>query len=251
MDNQPEVIRQQMEETRTSLQEKLEVLEQQVLHTVKEAGQTVENVKETVEAVKDVVEESVSTAKEGVQETVATVKDTLSDTVATVKETVSDTVETVKETFNLNHQVDKHPWPMMAGAVLVGFLGGKLMQRAPATMARAVPAQEHVPTPPMPTPHARTRTNGKHHGPGRRPATFWDKMTEQYKDEIDKLKNLAVTAVGGIVRELVTEAAPPALAEGITNVVDGITTKLGGAPAQGPILNIKKHDAPRWERQAS
>jgi len=104
MDNEPEreVIRQQMEETRAALTDKLETLEHQVVDTVQGA----------------------TTA---VQETVATVKDAVQETVETVKGSVQETVETVKETFDLNRQVDRHPWLMFGGAVAVGYLGGRLL----------------------------------------------------------------------------------------------------------------------------
>ena len=67
MDDEPEVIRQQMEETRSALTDKIERLEHQVVGTVQN----------TTRAVNDTVEN----VKEAVQETVSTVKDTVSGTV--------------------------------------------------------------------------------------------------------------------------------------------------------------------------
>jgi ElaB/YqjD/DUF883 family membrane-anchored ribosome-binding protein len=100
MDNEQEIIRQQMEDTRTALKEKLETLEHQVVDTVQGA----------TEAVSDTVE-------------------TVKETVETVKETVEETVENVKETFNLAKHVQEHPWPAFACATVVGFLGGRLLNR--------------------------------------------------------------------------------------------------------------------------
>jgi phosphate uptake regulator len=74
MDDSPEVIRLQMEETRASLSEKLETLEQQVVGTVQDARAAV------------------------------------TDTVETVKEAVHETVETVKDTFDIGAQMQRHPW---------------------------------------------------------------------------------------------------------------------------------------------
>ena len=48
MDNEPEVIRQQMEEHRTALTEKLEQLEDRVLGVATAVSETVENVKNEV-----------------------------------------------------------------------------------------------------------------------------------------------------------------------------------------------------------
>ena len=49
MDERPDVIRQQIEETRESLTDKLETLEGQVKDTVSTVSDTLESVKETVE----------------------------------------------------------------------------------------------------------------------------------------------------------------------------------------------------------
>src|ERR1700681_3970542 len=57
MDNETEVIKHQMEETRTSLTDKLETLENQVVETVQE---TTTAVADTVENVKEAVQETVN-----------------------------------------------------------------------------------------------------------------------------------------------------------------------------------------------
>lgn len=88
---EPEEIRDQMEDTRSALTEKLETLE--------------ERVKETVHAAQT----------------------TVHDTVESVKETVQDTVQTVKRTFDLRHQVEEHPWIMFGGSVLAGYVVGSFV----------------------------------------------------------------------------------------------------------------------------
>jgi len=210
MANEPEVIRQQMEETRSDLQTKLETLEQQVKDTVQEAT-------------------------EAVSDTVATVKETVKETVETVKETVEETVESVKETFNLTRQVQAHPWPAFACATLVGFVGSRLLLRwraqgetpaaaptlAPPTSLYASPAAaaESVPS----TPAASK-------------GSWWSWLADHYGEEMDKLKGLAVATAGGIVREMVTENVAPEFGQRVKEVIDGFTAKLGGEPIDGPIL---------------
>ncbi len=104
MENEPEVIRQQMDETRTALADKLEKLEQQVVGTVHDAS-------------------------EAVNETVGSVKEAVHETVQTVKESVHETMHSVKEVFDIRHQAAVRPWMMMTGAVGLGFLGGLLAHR--------------------------------------------------------------------------------------------------------------------------
>lgn len=100
MDNEADHIRQQMRETRTSLTEKIETLEHQVLGTVEGARTAV------------------------------------SETVASVKDAVQETVDSVKDTLNIRRQVERHPWAMVAGAVAVGYVGGTLLRERPRTHIR-------------------------------------------------------------------------------------------------------------------
>ena len=41
-----------------------------------------------------------------------------------MKGTIGDAVATVKHTFDLPAQVEHHPWPMVGGALLAGYMLG-------------------------------------------------------------------------------------------------------------------------------
>jgi len=236
MDDSTEDIRHQMEETRESLHEKLETLEQQVKETVQGAADTVSTVKDTVEAV-----------RETMHETACTMKETVHDTVDSVKESVAETVESVKESLNLRHQVEEHPWAMLAGAVAVGFVGAKLllhMTGPPAAMTAAMSA----PTPPV-SPDRPERPSVSHHnghGPKKKAAAvaakqepgWWSLINEQFGGELNKLKGLAIGAAGNVIREVLTSSAPPPMVDRIKEVVDGMTEKLGGQRLEGSILDF-------------
>src|SRR5262245_38479035 len=105
MVDEPEVIREQMNETRTNLTEKIDLLERHLVDTVQGTSAAV-------------------------AETVDSVKESVDETVQAVKESVRETVSSVKETFDLARQVERRPWTIMAGAVAVGFLGGRLLARS-------------------------------------------------------------------------------------------------------------------------
>jgi ElaB/YqjD/DUF883 family membrane-anchored ribosome-binding protein len=212
---EPDEIRQQMEQTRESLQSKLVTLQQQVKDTVQEATGAVEAVKETVVTVKDTV-----------QGTVETVKDTVQDTVDTVQEAVG----TVKDSLDLGRHVQEHPWLMVGGAALVGFVGTRLLSRIGEPAPTASPAQ---PKPAQRNGHAASIHASAPPEPKR---TWWDMLGEHYGDELTKLKGLAVGTVGGVVREMVVANVGPALADQVKEVLDSFTTKLGGKVINGPIL---------------
>jgi len=238
-----------MEETRSSLQDKLETLEEQVKNTVQEATDTVSTVKDTVSTV---------------MESVETVKDSVKESVETVRESVQETVQTVKNTFNLERQVRAHPWAMFAGATVVGFFGGRLLDRlsrsfggseadytpgpAPFTggSPAAYPGSRFTPSASPMSPGFGTTTGATAQGNGHAPAaaapaeeesSWLSSLADNYSDELKKLKGLAIGAVGGMVRELVTAAAPPAFLDRIKDVVDGVTTKLGGERFEGSFFH--------------
>ena len=209
---EPEVIRQQMEETRAALADKLETLEQKVVGTVHGA----------------------TTA---VTETVASVKGAVEETVANVKETVQETVSTVKETFNVYRHVDEHPWLMFGGSVAVGFVAGRLLPSG----AGAAP-QPGAATPvhfagaaSAPRPNGGMRPHEP--APERESRQGWlGAVGDSFAPELAKLKGLAVGTLLGVVRDLITQSVPEQMGPQVTEVMDGITTKLGGQPFAGPVL---------------
>jgi len=93
MEDQAELIRQQMQETRADLSEKLQELAGKLPST--------ETVAETVESV--------------------------SGTVSETAENVQDTLHSFQEAFDLPKQVQEHPWLALGGAVLVGYLAHDIL----------------------------------------------------------------------------------------------------------------------------
>jgi len=81
-----------MEETRATLTDKLQVLEEKVVSTVEGAASTVTN------------------------------------TVQEVQEKVHSSLVTVRDFFDVRAHVQDNPWAMMGGAVAVGFIGGWLLR---------------------------------------------------------------------------------------------------------------------------
>src|ERR1051326_4970636 len=105
MDQEAELIREQMQETRAALTDKLEALEHQVTDTVQ-------------------------TAATSVAETVETVTDTVKSTAQTFKDSVEGAMESVGSLLDLRQQVERHPWGMLAAGVAVGFIGTRLFDRS-------------------------------------------------------------------------------------------------------------------------
>jgi hypothetical protein len=123
----PEVIRKQMEETRSQISEKLEILETQINDTVQS---TTTAVNETVGAVKDTVE--------------------------SVTGTVQDTVQSVGEVLDLRLQAERHPWLVFGGSIAVGYLASGYLfdrrSRVPAQWPANLPMPEGMAAASIPVP---------------------------------------------------------------------------------------------------
>ncbi len=210
----PETIRKQMEQTRSALTQKLEVLEKKVTDTVAEATSAV-------------------------AETVTTVKDKVESTVETVKDTVESTVETVSEALNLRLQVERHPWAMVGGSMAVGFLGGLFFGPPPGRQPGfEAPGPFEEPLPESAPPVAYFSLPSEAYQPAEPEQPSWfHQILGTFGSEIDKLKGLAISAVGGIVRDLVKEVAPEPFRPAVAEVIDDLTTKFGGHPLSGHVLS--------------
>jgi len=224
MADEPEVILHQMEETRSSLKDKLETLEGKVMSTVHEASAAV-------------------------TDTVANVKEAFQDTVSSVKHSVDDTVTSVKDTFSLQHQFDEHPWAMFLGSAFVGYLGGTLLTpphqggrtrtySASPSVARtdwtAAPSYQSHGTSSSPEGMQGLQASSS----GETPEKGWlGELATTYSSELNKLKGLAIGTALGVVRDMVASSAPPPLVGQLTQLVDDVTTKLGGQPIRGSVFN--------------
>lgn len=207
MDQNSDVIRHDIEETRSALTEKLETLENEVIGTVREATQAVTC-------------------------TVENVKESFASTVENVKETVEETVQSVKQTFDLRRQVARHPWPMFGGSVAAGYFLGTLLpsdktSRSFGSLA-ASSAVNYTAPPAPPAKEAPARTKPR--------TSLLSGLLEQLEPELRKVKQMAIGVTVGLLRDALKERIPESMAADFQELANNITTKIGGQPVHGPVL---------------
>jgi ElaB/YqjD/DUF883 family membrane-anchored ribosome-binding protein len=197
MDQEPDVIRHDIERTRSALTDKLETLENQVRGTVE-------------------------TAKASVEETIEN-----------VRSTVNQTVASVKEAFDLKHHVRRHPWVMLGGSVAAGFLAGSyvtkgghngfhsagsgsLQRSREQRRERAAALDMTTPVPSGPS--------------GHRPGLL-ERLLHEFDDEIQQVKEVAIGASMGLLRDYLKRQLPQ-FERQVEEVLDSATHKMGGKPLQ-------------------
>jgi len=231
MADKTELIRQRMARTRQSLGRKLDVLEDRTLGVVKETTDAVVNVAETVE-----------------------------QTVESATKVVQKTVKKSAKMLDLGRQVEKHPWPAVGAAVATGFVASWLFSRLTERGSREMgrPYFEPVPAGLQATPRPQPVAQPEQ-------PSWLSGITEMFAPSLDSLKNLAIGASVGVLKDMALQSVPNEWTGQLEEVFDGLTEKLGGTPlppapveqqsdepfSKQPETASPSEVRPRWDEWAS
>lgn len=188
MENE-DLIRNDMKETRTAMTDKLETLEQKV------GGATT-----------------------AVTDTVQAIKDSVTDTVATVKETVQDSAKAVKDWFNITGHVQEHPWMFFGGSVALGYFLGSVRGNAP----QKEPSQQPSVSPPK---ESSVKNALRHPRMGLSQKAPVPSAPNTLFHELGVLKSMAIGALFGTARELITNAVPAAVKPQLMEIFEKVSKK--------------------------
>jgi ElaB/YqjD/DUF883 family membrane-anchored ribosome-binding protein len=173
----PEVIEQEMQQTRRSLSDKVGALEEQVLGTIEETSSTVTSTMERVQGFFDQVGEF------------------FSDTATGLRDGVSEAFRSADpERF-----IGRHPWSSVGGAALAGLVAGWLVLGrrpvvAPGTGAHAA----FTPAPPSPAPPS---------APIRLPS-WLSPIVERLTEEARRVGETALGVASASVRSVIEAEVP-------------------------------------------
>lgn len=249
-----EETRQEIEEKRASMTEKLELLEERVRDTLEETRSAVEDI---VENVKGTVDDTVGAVKE----TVEGAKSTVDHLVENVKDTVDDTATMVKRSFDLNYQIEHHPWMMFGGSVLLGCLIGswsnreysyqreffergyhyddEATYRAPMSNGASLDDLDDTAEADEPVFSSRRGSVGMISTPHTKPRR-WSAFTGPFQAEWDALKGIAVGTLMGTLRSMVRQHMP-SVAPKLEQAITSASAKLGAEPIDFSVTQQQSH----------
>jgi hypothetical protein len=132
MDQREGDIRQNIEDARTAMTENI--------------GRVETRVQETMQGIKSTVDQAMAGFKQ-VQETVEGAKSAVNTIIESVQLGMDETVERVNTTADLIDQMQLHPWIMLGGAILLGYIVGCLAGETSSAPPRNASAHDgHEPS---------------------------------------------------------------------------------------------------------
>lgn len=176
MNDTPDGIREEMNETRAQLVEKLQSLENQVSDTIQSAGTAV-------------------------NATVAAVQ----NTVDSVTSAVSGAAESMGETFSPERQFDRNPWLFVGGAFVVGYVAHEYF---------AGPNECLAPSPPQPLETRPAVTPGYCDQNGDSACSVTEPVPSAVgvgPDRWAMLRNIGIGTLVAITQQIVSRAIPQAM----------------------------------------
>lgn len=191
----PDVIAQEMEETRSSLTGKVAALETHVVDTLQNATEAVST---TVEQVKSVV-----------QDTLSSVKDTATDVKQSVTESMQTVTDRVGSAFDLSRHTREHPWAMIGGAGLVGFLTGVVVfGRSRQSHHRAAAVHHHPVTYTSAAAPVASVRSPEPATPPRKTPGWLDDLLERAGNEVRKIGEEALAVAAASLKQSVQSEVP-------------------------------------------
>lgn len=201
----PELIEQQMHDTRESLTDKVAALENQVMGTL----------------------QSATTA---VQETVQSVRSAVSDTQSTVKDTVQESLAAVKDTFDVAARTRENPWAMLGGAAVAGLVTGLLVFRKQHSLGMTAAAASGY-QPPVGTFHS---VAAPQPAAPRAPGLF-DELLCRAGQELRKVAEDAIQTCSASLKEQLHQGVPKLFEQVTETVKDKVVQTVSGSTSDAPL----------------
>ena len=163
-----------------------------------DVSQDVRNILET----RNAISQKIEMLEHRIQETVEGTKTTVEEMVDRVKDAADEFVDRTKETFDPTYQVQRHPWAMVGGAILVGYVLGTLESRMSSG-----PGSSGV-YPYYPPDAGQEGASIMPSAGGRRESNMWQEISREMSGEIEHAKHAVIEVGRTFVRDFFEQALP-------------------------------------------
>lgn len=208
-----------------------------------------ERLERQMQATRESLSDKIGTLEGKVMETVQQATAVVDETTAAVKATVTN----VRNAFDLPGAVQKRPWMMVGGAVVTGFVVGKLLdpmlrsrdgddyvahrgngkgKRSATAAAESAVSALGGTTKQAPrwTAEAQKPPQPSSGHEEEKPAEEANGLMASLGSHLSTLKGLAIGTLFDVIKGAVTKGLSPEIAQPISEIVDDLTKQLGGTP---------------------
>jgi hypothetical protein len=197
----------------------------------------------------DVVRQQIDETRKALQAKLKALEDHVRTTVSSVAErvqhtraAVEQTAASVRRTFDLGYQMNERPWALLGGCFVAGAVAGYVLADRRPVLSRSSPIsrggiayrdrEEKESTASV---EALASSSG---------VSLLTRLAEPFAPELAKVKGLAVGVLMGAIRDILKDSIPANLAPHLEEILNNVTTKLGGTLMPEPVLpSLHPHDS--------
>jgi ElaB/YqjD/DUF883 family membrane-anchored ribosome-binding protein len=160
------------------------------------------------------------------------VRGTVGDVAARVQTTraaVEQTALSMRRSLDLNYQMQERPWALLGGSFVLGTIVGLALssRRQPSSRISRGGVAMRGDEDAARSVEALASAGG---------VSLFHRLAEPFQPELAKVRGLAVGFLMGAVRDVLKDSIPPNLAPHVEDILNNITTKMGGTLMPEPVL---------------
>jgi len=189
----------------------------------------------------DVVRQQIDETRKALQAKLKALEDHVRTTVSSVAErvqhtraAVEQTAASVRRTFDLGYQMNERPWAMLGGCFVAGVMAGYVLaEQRPRISRSSTISRGGVAYRGREESEATAAVEALASSSG---VSLLTRLAEPFAPELQKVKGLAVGVILGAIRDVLKDSIPANLAPHFEEILNNVTTKLGGTLMPEPVL---------------
>jgi ElaB/YqjD/DUF883 family membrane-anchored ribosome-binding protein len=166
-----------------------------------DVGQDVRDILET----RNAISQKLEMLEHRLEETVEGTKTTVEEIVDRVKDAADDFVDRTKQTFDPTYQVHQHPWAMVGGAILVGYVLGTLESRMSSERGASGVYPYYPPN--APEEEGASIMSTRPSQPSQL-SNLWQDISQEISGEIEHAKGALIEVGRSFIHEFFQQALP-------------------------------------------